>query len=42
MNEMSDSVVNNSEKSLLKLLLHYYEIIKKGIYFSKFFLCEIY
>ncbi len=29
MNEISDSVVNNSEKSLLKLLLHFYEIIKK-------------
>ncbi len=26
---MSDSFVYNSEKSLLKLLLHYYEIIKK-------------
>ncbi len=31
MNEISDSVVNNSEKSLLKLLLHFYEIIKKKI-----------
>ncbi len=40
MNEISDSVVNNSEKSLLKLMLHYYEIIKKVYIFESFFFVQ--